>query len=261
MNLLLVLLTAGVASAAPPRLDVKIYEGFRLYSRSLPAVEGTYASTSGSPRGADDHDLSFDYTLTPDGDAFVLDFWINLTAKGGGRGLGQSGSVALRRGQRLRVLDCGHWKVEVGLDALAGAGRGKPPAPPANYWLTETTSGAFGPRRCRQSVGLAKRGAVGDFVSSPSSPGRQTLFSADVSFPLFQSGAAEPADAGAFDMMYSVEAGSGRLSSSTPLTLGRPKSVSSGGARVVFLLTRDGSAKARPRGEDSGERSRVRLLR
>lgn len=259
--LLLAVLAPAAVSAAPHRVDVKVLEGFRPYALSFQAQEGGHASAGGAPAGAADRTMQFDYSLTPEGGAFRLQFFLSLTANGGGRGMSQSGTVVLRPGGRKRVLDCGHWKTELGLDLPAKAA-GKDDEP-MNHWLLLKTSGSLGSHRCRLAVGITSGGGASDFVSSPSGWDRKTLFSLKEGFPAFEGGAGEPTDGGSYGLSYDVQTEWGSMHSGMRLMLGRAESASSSeGARVEFLLTREPKGpKAKAAPEAAAERAVVPLLR
>lgn len=231
---------AAAAAAAPRSLEVKVSEGARLYSRTVPVVSGVYQHSEGAPRGGADRDLSFDYTMKPEGGAFRFDFWLQLSVPGGGRGMSQSGSVVLRPGPRKRVLDCGRWKVDLSLDPGARSAAKVPE--PVNHWLSAALSGSFGPSRCRMAVGLAQRNGVREFLTEPPRPDQRTTYSIGADFPALHDGDGGEPPGGTYGMSYGVEAGRGSMTSGTNLELGRPKTVSSRGARAEFLLARDGAA-------------------
>jgi hypothetical protein len=256
---LLAALVPAAASAAPHRVDVKVLEGFRPYSLSFQAQEGGRASSGGPAAGAPDRTFQFDYSLTPEGGAFRLQFWLSLTANGGGRGMSQSGTVVLRPGSRKRVLDCGHWKAELGLDLPAKASAKD--AEPTNHWLSLKTSGTLGAHRCLLAVGISGGGGMSDFVSSPSGWDQKILFSLKESFPAFEGGAGEPTEGGSYGLSYDVQAERASMHSGLRLMLGRAEpAASSEGARVEFLLTREPKA-ARAAPKAAVESSVVPLLR
>lgn len=257
--ILLAALVPSPSIAASHRIDVRVLEGFRPYALSFQAREGGHQSVARAAAGAADRLFEFGYELTPEGRAYRLRFWLSLTTKGGGRGMTQSGTVVLRPGSRKRVLDCGRWKVELGLDLPAKAAAKD--AEPPNHWLSLKTSGSLGALRCRLAVGIPNGGGTSDFISSPSGWDRKTLFSLKEGFPAFEGGAGEPTEGGSYGLSYGVQTERASIHSGMRLMLGRPETASSsGGARVEFLLTRE-PKEAYAKSAPGGGGSVVPLLR
>jgi hypothetical protein len=262
--LLSLLPTAVGAADAPHRIDVKVDGGFRVYSAHVVALENEAGEYSGAPGWHTDQNFSFSYTLMPIAGAFQVDFSLMLTPKKEGRGLMQTGGIRLRPGERKNVLACGPWKVDIGLDLWTTKAKKSRKSPePANYWLSERVAGVRDAYRCRHVATMEKPSSVRDALNSPG--GSRTYFSMGAKFPFVTMDIGTVPDPRTYSLVYTLEAGSTRSSSSIPLILDRGKSVAVVGSRLEFLLVREpplppGSA-LREADETLDDRGGPRLLR
>lgn len=157
MSLLVALaLLAADAGAKPLALAVRYRDGTASFTEEFRVKVAESMTTSGTLKGSDGSRRTFTASLLPTVDSGgVVDTQLLFSFQPSGGSdattLMLQGSVLLKRGEALTLLDCGRWKVELGLAPLGepAAGFG---AERGNQRVTTALSGGGESFLCRLTV-------------------------------------------------------------------------------------------------------------
>ncbi|MDX6770883.1 MAG: hypothetical protein SF051_15215 [Elusimicrobiota bacterium] len=149
MNALALLLLAVLpADAARHKLSVRLVDGEVSHARTLTAEEMTQAD-SAAPGTPSARPLLVSAVVSREADGVhLVEYQLAYDDRDTGRTFNAQGAATLARGERLRVITCGDYAVELGLDAKPGAADW-PAGDAQNFRLTAELGRAGRTRSCR----------------------------------------------------------------------------------------------------------------
>jgi len=213
---------------------VVVSKGGESYSRTVRVEEGSNAESAGKVNGMD---MTVKASLSTQKKRQLIEFLIEVSQPDRNRWIQLMTGAKVRRGDRVRLLECGEWTVDMTYDASPGVPAWRPQD--GNHRFTAV----LGDRTCRLVQDAGSQASILDTTRRDGEPPKG--FHLNASLSIGENGAP-----GSFELQYHIEDLPFQDKGTTTLPIG--KRISVAGGKVEFLVE-GAPAGAAPPSEPAAE--------